>query len=171
MKTSHEDPRVAPAADASLRTGNFTPPRRRWPGLLVTGLIGAGIAALAVSNFYDKRSLGEKLDAGVANTQQKVDNQVQDLRNAASAVARNGAMAAERTVNALGDAGITAAVKTALAADPSLSALRIEVNTEDGVVRLDGPAPDTKARERAEVLAAAPQGVTRVDNRLVVAAN
>jgi osmotically-inducible protein OsmY len=37
-------------------------------------------------------------------------------------------------------------------------------------VTLAGPAPDAQARERAAVLAAVPQGVRSVDNRLVVSA-
>lgn len=73
-------------------------------------------------------------------------------------------------VATLTDAGITASVKTALAADPALSALQINVDTHDGVVTLSGPAPDEKARDRAAVLAAAPDGVHQVDNRLVVLA-
>jgi osmotically-inducible protein OsmY len=85
--------------------------------------------------------------------------------------AREGASAqTERLANAVADAGITAGVKTALATDPQLSALKIDVTTRDGVVSLEGPAPDEKARERAESLAAAPEGVVRVDNRLVVQA-
>ena len=59
-------------------------------------------------------------------------------------------------------------MKTALAADPALSASRIEVTTTNGVVRLDGPAPDAVAKERATVLAGAPQGVRGVDNRLAL---
>ncbi len=55
-----------------------------------------------------------------------------------------------------------------MAADPSLSAVHIDVTTTHGSVRLDGPAPDTKSRARAEVLAMAPKGVLAVDNRLVV---
>ena len=66
------------------------------------------------------------------------------------------------------DAGITAAVKTALAADPALSALKIDVDTSNGVVKLTGPAPDAQARDRAGVLAAAPKGVRSVDNLLTV---
>jgi hypothetical protein len=69
----------------------------------------------------------------------------------------------------VGDTAITAAVKTALAADPSLSALHIDVTTTHGSVLLAGPAPDAKSRQRAEVLAMAPEGVVAVDNRLVVA--
>jgi hypothetical protein len=124
--------------------------RRRWPGLLAAAFLGAGIAAAAVSSYYDDRSLGAKLDATAENT----------------AVAT--ALAADRVAGTLNDAAITTAVKTALAADPSLSALKIEVSTDHGVVQLGGPAPDAKSRDRAEMLALAPSGVVRVDNRLVV---
>lgn len=136
--------------NTTLRTTTFTPPRRRWPGILAASLIGAGIAAAAVSSFYDQRSLGERVDAATAA--------------ASSATEEVGATVA----GSMADARITTAVKTALAADPALSALKIDVTTTDGVVLLTGPAPDDKSRERAQVLAAAPEGVTSVDNRLVV---
>ena len=45
-----------------------------------------------------------------------------------------------------------------------------QVQFSDGVVTLSGPAPDEKSRDRAAVLAAAPDGVRQVDNRLVVLA-
>lgn len=168
MNTTHKEPVPANAEANGLRSRGFHPPRRRWPGILVASVMVAGITALAVSAYYDDRSVGEKLDATVVNAQQKVQNQVADLRLSASAAARDSAQAGERVAVALNDAGITAAVKTALAADPKLSAVQIEVNTEDGVVSLQGPAPDARSRDRAEVLAAAPSGVLRVDNRLVV---
>ena len=66
------------------------------------------------------------------------------------------------------DDSITSAVKTSLAADPALGTLSIDVTTHDGVVSLEGPAPDEQARERATTLAAASAGVVRVDNKLVV---
>ena len=154
--------------DDSLRSPKFAPRRRRWPGLLAAGALGAGVAAIAISSIYDQRSLGTKFDAGVSAAQSHVETQVDALRNAANSAAEGTAAATNRVAEAIDDAGITAAVKTALAADPKLSALRIDVSTHEGVVRLDGPAPDTKARSRAEVLAAAPQGVVKVENNLVV---
>ena len=164
-----EDPVTQrPIENGSQRSATFNPPRRRWPGLLITAVMAAGLAALAVSSFYDTRSVGEKLDATVSATQQKVQDGVDDMRLNASTAARDGANVTERAAVALNDAGITAAVKTALAADPRLSAVKIEVNTDAGVVSLQGPAPDARSRERAEVLAAAPNGGLRVDNRLVV---
>lgn len=66
------------------------------------------------------------------------------------------------------DASITAAVKASLATDPALSAIAIDVDTQDGIVSLKGPAPDPVARERASVLARAPDGVRGVDNQLRV---
>jgi hypothetical protein len=163
MNTPPENGR-RPRQQETFRSDSFAPPRRRWPGLLVLGIALAGVGGAAVWSLRD-----HPVDTPVAAS--PLPAPVQDLRDAASAAARDGAVMAERGAVALGDAGITAAVKTALAADPALSALRIEVNTEDGVVRLEGPAPDMKARERAEVLAAAPEGVTRVDNRLIVTNN
>lgn len=142
----HDDERV----DPQLRPPAYAPRRRRWPGVLAAAVIGAGIAALAVSSLYDERTIGERIDTTVQATGQKV--------------------AEVDVTGRLDDAGITSAVKTSLAADPALSALKIDVDTHEGVVTLTGPAPDEKARERAAVLAAAPEGVKSVDNRLVVAA-
>lgn len=144
-----------------LRGGDFRPPRRRWPGLLAAGTLGAGLAAMAVSGWYDARPIGARLDAGLATARDAA-------QTAASSTAVAAGVAAAGAAEAMADAAITAAVKTALAADPALSALKIDVSTSQGVVRLDGPAPDPRARERAEMIAAAPQGVVRVDNRLVV---
>ena len=153
---------------STLRTGSYRPPRRRWPGVMAACVLGAGLGALAVSSFYDERTVGQRLDATVGATQQTVQQGVDGLRNGAATAARDGAQVTDRAAGALNDAGITAAVKTALAADPRLSAVKIDVDTKGGVVSLEGPAPDEKSRERAEVLAAAPEGVQRVDNRLVV---
>lgn len=161
----------AAQANADLRMARpavYLHRRRRWPALLAATIVGGVAAAIYVSSQYDVRSLGTRLDDTVAAAESKVDRGVNDLRGAASGAAAGTALAADRVAGALTDTGITAAVKTALAADPALSALKVEVNTNEGVVRLDGPAPDAKARERAGVLAAAPDGVREVDNRLVV---
>jgi len=143
-------PGLSPTHAQGLRGGEFVLRRRRWPGLLAAGLVGSVVAAMLVSSLYDRRSFGERLDAGVTAAAGAVDQQVGEVQQA------------------VGDANITAAVKTALAADPGLSAVKISVSTEAGVVRLQGPAPDGVARERAAMIAAAPQGVVRVDNQLVV---
>lgn len=69
---------------------------------------------------------------------------------------------------ALDDAAITARVKAALIADPDLSALKIEVDSEHGVVTLRGSVESAEAGTHAEALARGTEGVVSVDNQLVV---
>jgi hyperosmotically inducible protein len=153
----------------------YRPRRRRWPGVLAAALVGAVIAGVMVSNYYSDSTVGERLDSVVDKAGQTVQQGAQDVRSGAAAVADQSAQAGAQVADSLAqnvdDSRITTAVKTSLAADPTLSALRINVSTKDGVVTLEGPAPDEKARERAAVLAAAPTGVSRVENRLVVKTN
>ena len=51
---------------------------------------------------------------------------------------------------AMSDTAITASIKTDYLKDPDLSVLKIDVDTHDGVVTLNGLAPSDDARERAE---------------------
>jgi hyperosmotically inducible protein len=74
----------------------------------------------------------------------------------------------ERAADQVSDATITAEVKSALAADPKLSAMKIDVDTDKGVVTLTGPAPDEQSKARATQIASASKGVVRVENRLEV---
>ena len=66
------------------------------------------------------------------------------------------------------DAAITTQINADLARDPELSALKIDVDTTDGKVVLNGTAPNDAAKERAAAKALAVAGVTAVDNRLRV---
>lgn len=68
----------------------------------------------------------------------------------------------------LDDAGITAAVKARLAADPEVAALNIDVDTLDGVVTLSGQVESDAARREAEQIARTTNGVVRVISRIRV---
>jgi BON domain len=145
------------------------PPRRSrvLPWLLALG-VGAAIALISVVALQDPRSVGTQLDDAVANLKDagtQAQQTVVDSQNAAADASRS---AVNGVGTAVADAGITTKVKAALAVDPALSASRIEVQTDNGIVRLDGPAPDAAAKARATVLAGAPQGVRGVDNRLAL---
>lgn len=74
----------------------------------------------------------------------------------------------ESTRASLGDAAITASIKTDFLKDPDLSVLKIDVDTKDGVVTLNGLADNEAARKRAEQLAGAIKGVREVRNHLTV---
>ena len=67
------------------------------------------------------------------------------------------------------DAGITTAVKSKLAADDTVKAYRIDVDTKDKVVTLKGEVDTAAARERAVEIARATDGVRDVVDVLVLA--
>ncbi|MGE5864280.1 MAG: BON domain-containing protein [Rhizobacter sp.] len=77
----------------------------------------------------------------------------------------------ERAGGKVSDAAITTAVNAELARDASLSATRIDVDTDGGKVALRGSAPNDAARERATQIASQVKGVTGVDNQLHVTTN
>ena len=92
-----------------------------------------------------------------------------EARDAAAEVKADAKEATAEARASVDDAGITVAVNAALAGDPKLSALKIDVDTSNGRVELKGSAPDDSSRRRATDLARAVKGVVAVDNRLVVA--
>lgn len=142
--------------------------RTSYMGWFVALLLAAGIAALVAVAMRDPRTVGTQLDQAVADARQAGTDAGQALKDSQNVVADASTGVVDGVKTSISDAGISVKVKTALAADPSLKASRIEVNTVDGVVRLEGPAPDAKAKDRATVLASAPEGVKGVDNRLTL---
>jgi hyperosmotically inducible protein len=66
----------------------------------------------------------------------------------------------------LGDAGITAAVKTKMLADTTVSGLKIDVDTTDGVVALSGNVSSTVEKRRALQIARETKGVKSVKDKL-----
>ncbi|MBI2772061.1 MAG: BON domain-containing protein [Burkholderiales bacterium] len=90
------------------------------------------------------------------------------LNNAADATRTAGASGGTTLGEKLDDAGITAKVNAGLAADSDLSAIKINVDTKDGVVTLNGPAPTAAAKDRATEIAKNIKGVSSVNNQLAV---
>jgi hyperosmotically inducible protein len=66
------------------------------------------------------------------------------------------------------DAGITAKVKTALAAEKDVSAVKINVDTAQGTVTLSGQVASQTEVDRALQVARGVDGVKSVENRLTV---
>lgn len=67
------------------------------------------------------------------------------------------------------DAAITASVKSQLVADKAANLTRIDVDTNNGVVYLNGTVESSEQRARAEQLARRVDGVKKVVNNLQVA--
>jgi hyperosmotically inducible protein len=85
-----------------------------------------------------------------------------------SAAASSTERAMSKAGDAVGDAAITGKVKTALIADPDVKALRIDVDTKDNVVTLNGTADTQSHADKAVTVAKGVEGVKSVENRLTV---
>ena len=67
------------------------------------------------------------------------------------------------------DPGITTSVKSNLAADDTVKAYQIDVDTQEGVVTLSGNVPSAAAKQRAVALARETDGVRNVVDNITVA--
>ena len=145
--------------------------------------VASALAALPMLTGCDSgdstRTVGQKLDTAIARTERaavEVTDATKASVNSASAALREGAdqanaaaknASASVTINSQ-DAAITASVAAGFIKDPDLSAIKIDIDTRQGVVSLYGPAPSETARMRATDIAKAVKGVSGVDNKLVV---
>src|SRR5688572_26743606 len=68
------------------------------------------------------------------------------------------------------DPGVTTAVKTKLAADDTVKAYKIDVDTKEGVVTLTGTVDTAEAKTRAVEVARSTKGVVSVTDQLSVGA-
>lgn len=68
----------------------------------------------------------------------------------------------------INDSGITAKVKSQLAADTETSAIKIAVDTTNRVVTLSGVVPTEKEKAKAEQIARTTEGVTQVVNNITI---
>jgi hyperosmotically inducible periplasmic protein len=103
------------------------------------------------------KDIGADASKGMAEAKQATRDLAQDAKQAGNEVA-----------DKVSDAVITTSVKAELVKDPSLSALKINVDTAAGRVVLQGSAPSASARDQAMKLAMAVKGVVSVDNQLKV---
>jgi hyperosmotically inducible periplasmic protein len=121
----------------------------------------------------DGSTLGQKMDSAVSKTKRAATEAKQDARDAV-ADASSKAKDDTRSMGAAGDkpddASITAKVNAGLAKDKDLSAVKIDVDTQNGVVTLSGPAPTATAKARAAEIARDVKGVSSVNNQLTVKA-
>ena len=111
---------------------------------------------------------GQKLDAALAKGEQKLGSLKAESQTAGERLSETASEIGSKVTSAASNAGITARVKSKLAADADLNALKIDVDTDAGEVTLTGTAPDAAARDRALTLAKSVEGVLSVQNRLQI---
>lgn len=139
------------------------------PPLQITTLLSLLSAGFLIAcSDSSQQTAGEKLDQSVAMAQQKGDEIQSDVKQSAAKLEDQASAMATEAKNAMSDATITAQVNASLAKDPGLSVMKIDVDTTQHKVTLSGTVPDAAASSRAAQLAQAVEGVTSVDNQLVV---
>jgi osmotically-inducible protein OsmY len=117
---------------------------------------------------------GKKTEQALSNAGERISAKTSEVASSISSsdqttvTTTGNTTTTSETKRAVSDAAITASVKTDLLKDPDLSVLKIDVDTKDGVVTLNGLAADEPARSRAEKMASAVKGVKEVRNFLVV---
>jgi len=109
----------------------------------------------------DAREVGAEASKGMAQAKQAMTATAQEAKDAAK-------VAGDKIGDKVSDAVITTTVTAELAKDTDLSALKINVETDNGGVALHGTAPTKAARDHASALASAVKGVVNVDNQLLV---
>ena len=144
------------------------------------------MALVACGKKNDSQTVGQKVDSAIAKTEQ-VTREAKDKASASMAKAEETMKVdaqkaqdsaksavdkvAEKISSTSQDVAITTSISAALAKDPDLSAIRIDVDSKGGAVTLNGPTPTVAARDKATVLAKAVKGVISVDNKLVIKGN
>ncbi len=132
----------------------------------------AVLLALAACNKADDgKTVGQSIDSGIAKTEQAAKDAGNAMKEASKDAQASSSQASNTMGEKIDDAVITTSVNASLAKDPDLSAIKINVDTKDGVVTLNGPAPTAAAKDKAAELAKQVKGVASVNNQLVVSAS
>lgn len=149
---------------------------------LLVLIIGAAIGIGGYIFFRDMQRKSpldratDKISESAENLKDKVNDKLDlDTNEIKAELARTGKVIrkkAEQARNAITDAAtdarITTEIKSKFAVESDLSALKISVNTTDGVVTLSGTVSSTEAIQKAMKIALAVDGVSQVVSTLQV---
>jgi hyperosmotically inducible protein len=147
---------------------NTTPSPAGRPVLALACSVAVLLAMTACNKQDDGKTVGQSIDSGIAKTEQAAKDAGNAVKDASRDAQVAGSQAGTTVGEKIDDMTITAKVSGNLAKDPDLSAIKINVDTKDGVVTLNGPAPTAAAKDKATAIAKEVQGVTSVNNQLMV---
>ena len=146
-------------------------------------LIGAAIGVGAYIYFKDPgnrpklNKAGDKISEGADAVKEKWNDNVgeldtdrikDELAKTGKVIRKKAKQAGAAISDAAADARITTEIKGKFAVEPGLSALKISVDTTDGVVTLAGTVESHEAIQKAMNLALTVDGVTQVISTLQV---
>ena len=127
-----------------------------------------------VTKVVDDLVVGPAPAATSGRLEQKAEDKAHeakvDTQNTAHDAKVKTEQATEKTGEVVTDAAITSAVKTKFLAEPGVSGLKIDVDTNNHVVTLSGTVKSKAEANKAMEIARDTKGVKRVVNKLKVAA-
>lgn len=132
----------------------------------------AAMLALSLAACGEKppaETAGKKIDQAVAKAGEEMKQAAGAAKEKIEQAKEVISEKAAETGKAVADAALAAKVKTALIAEPGLTASAIDVDAKDGVVSLFGTADNTTNRDKAGQVASKVEGVKSVNNKLVIA--
>ena len=132
-------------------------------------MVGSLAGAVACSQEADRPATVD-VDVDESRARAEADDAAEDARDGAERAGDRVAGAVESAGDTAAGAVQTADIKVALAADDSVDAddVNVDTNGETKVVTLKGTVRTTAQRERAEAIAKREAEGYRVDNQLVV---
>ena len=125
---------------------------------LATALIVTGLTVAPVAS-YANGTMGNKSEATNAQAGTTATQSQSGMTNHAMG---------QKTGASLSDAAITTKVKAKFAPDSTVSATKIHVDTDNGVVKLTGTAKSQDEAAKAAEIAKSTEGVASVDNAIQV---
>ncbi|HEX5336992.1 MAG TPA: BON domain-containing protein [Gallionella sp.] len=129
----------------------------------LTSIAMLAVGLVACNKPGPAKTAGKKIDQAFESAGEKISAATE------SASEKLGTQAAQTGANlggSMDDAEITARIKATIFAEPGLKTLQISVDTVNGVVTLSGSVDSQSKSDMAKALAAAVEGVTKVENRL-----
>jgi hyperosmotically inducible protein len=147
-----------------------TPQYRKNSILALTCLLFAVFGLAGCEKEGSAEKAGKKIDRASESAIQKIDKTAEKATTEMQGAKESAAQKTESAGEYIDDAAITTKVKAAILNDPMLSASRIEVTTNQGVVMLSGAVDSEQGISRAKELAGAQPGVKSVQTDLSVSA-
>lgn len=139
--------------------------RHRLALIALAVALPAGLAACNQQTDKTGQSSGQPADQTVLKQEPAPGSSAQKQIDQAQAALTEQATAAGRSIE---DAALTAKVKAALIAEPTIKAMAIDVDSKDGVVTLFGTVDNLATRDKATQAAAGVEGVKSVLNNLKI---
>jgi hyperosmotically inducible protein len=139
-----------------------------FSNVFVTLLFAAVIGLTGCKQEGPAEEAGKKVDESVERTQERLEEGTEQRQESIEERDEATGQKSGSVEEYLDDSAITAKIKAEMVADPLLSAAKIDVITDKGVVKLSGVLNSQQSADRALEIVRSVKGVKSVESNLVV---